>query len=278
MAICNALSAGLDKSCDSNSGGVNKVFIADFATLSPTISGGKITALSVSNPSTYVSTTATVNQTTSGFIRLITTVDVTGDQTSVFTTGRWFFFTYNVRAIDGVTITATSWSGLVLSSSYNAGTNTTTIVPDFAGFTPLSGQSADPAAPNTNQTVGIYAFFEFKTNKNVCSFAENVQADMANGTTFFAQTVNLVLSKRETIKRQALEKLIDGQKQLLMVVLDSNGIYWLFGQQEGVYVTAIEGGTGTAKADQNGYSITFTGNEPDQAYEIDYAALSPYLL
>lgn len=278
MAICNALTAGLAKSCDTNAGGVNRIFIGDFADLNPTISGGEITAIPQSNPTTTVSTAATVNMTTSGFVRVLTSVTIPGNLTSVFATGRWFYFTYNVRAIDGVTVTATKWSGFVLSSSYNAGANTTTIVPDFAGFAPLAGQAADPAPPNTNQTVSIYVFHEFQTNKNVCSFTESVQADMNNGTTFFNQVVTLVLSRRETTKRDAILKLVDGQKQLLLVVLDSNNNYWLFGLKEGAYVTAIEGGSGTAKSDQNGYTITFTAMEPIQAYEITPAALAPYLL
>lgn len=278
MAICNALTAGLDKSCDTNAGGVNKVFIADFTDLAPTISGGKITAIPPTNPNTLVTTSATVNSTTSGFIRTLTTVTIPGNQTSIFATGRWFYFTYNVRSIDGVTVTAAQWSGVVLVSTYDTVNNVTVITPDFGGFTPIVGQSADPAPPNTNQTVGIFVFHEFKTNKNVCSYTENIQTDMANGTTFFAQVVNLVLSKRETTKREAIIKLIDGQKQLLIVVLDTNGIYWLFGEKEGVYVTSIEGGSGTAKADMNGYTIAFTGNEVEQAYEIDYSAIQPYLL
>lgn len=278
MAICNALTTGLAKSCETNAGGVNKIFIADFTDLNPTITGGEITAIPPTNPNAIVSTVATVNTTTSGFVRILVSVTIPGDLTSVFTTGKWFYFTYNVMAIDGVTVTATYWSGLVLSSSYNAGTNTTTIVPDFVGFTPLVGQSSDPAPPNTNQTVSIYVFFEFQTNKNVCNFTESVAVDTNNGTTFFNQVVTLVLSRRETTKRTAIEKLVDGQKQLILVILDSNNNYWLFGLKEGAYVTAIEGGSGTAKADASGYSITFTAMEPIQAYEITAAALAPYLL
>ena len=278
MAICNALTAGLSKSCDTNVGGVNKIYIADFTDLSPNISGGEIISITPTGPNVVVSTTATVNITTTGFIRSLSSVTISGNQTSIFTTGRWFYFTYNVRAIDGITVVANSWSGLVLSSSYNAGANTTTIVPDFNGFIPLVGQSADPAPPNTNQTVSTYMFFEFKTNKNVCNFTESANVDMTNGSTFFNQVVTLVLSKRETTKRNAIKKLVDGQKQLVIVVLDSNGNYWLFGLLEGSYLTADEGGSGTAKADANGYTLTFTAMEVEQAYEITPAAITKYLL
>jgi hypothetical protein len=36
MAICNALTAGLSKSCDTNAGGINKIYIADFDNVSTT--------------------------------------------------------------------------------------------------------------------------------------------------------------------------------------------------------------------------------------------------
>ncbi len=278
MAICNALSAGLDKSCDRNAGGVNRLWVGDFTTFVPTITSGEITTLAPTDPNIVVSTTATINITTGAFVRNLASVSISGDHTSTFVAGRWFRFTYNVMNIDGVTVTATSWNGFVLSSSYNAGTNTTTITPDFAGFTPIIGQAADPAPPNTNQTVSTYGFFEVKTNKNVCNFTETVSVDMANGTTFFNQVVTMVLSRRETTKRTFIEKLVEGQKQLSVVVLDTNGIYWLFGLAEGSYVTGIEGGTGTAKADMNGYTVTFTSMEPEQAYELNVSAITPYLV
>lgn len=170
MAICNAISNGLSKSCDNNSGGVNKIYITDFE---------NVTA--------------------------ITTDAAGGGQT-----GDW---------IDSVT---------------------------------MSDQ-----------------FYEIQTNKNVCNFTESVAIDLNNGTTFFNQVVTVVLSRRETTKRDFIEKLVAGQKQLMLIVLDSNGNYWLFGQVEGSYVSAIEGGSGTAKADANGYTVTFTSMEADQAYQVD---------
>lgn len=117
-------------------------------------------------------------------------------------------------------------------------------------------------------------FYEIQTNKNVCNFTESVAIDMTNGTTFFNQVVSIVLSRRETTKRDFIEKLVAGQKQLAIIVLDSNGLYWLFGKDEGSYVTAIEGGSGTAKADANGYTLTLTAMEPDQAFQVDPTIIS----
>lgn len=176
MAICNALTGGLSKSCDTNAGGVNKIYVTDFANASETI--GAATSPQV---------------------------------------GNW---------IDVVTMT------------------------------------------------GSTKFWEIQTNKNVCNFTETVSIDMTNGTTFFNQVVTLELTRRETTKRTFIDQLIAGQKPLKLIVLDSNGNYWYFGISEGAYVTAIEGGSGTAKADKNGYTVTFTAMEPLQAYQVDPTAIS----
>lgn len=174
MSICNALTSGLSKSCSTNSGGVNRLWITDYA-----------------NVSAYTYATASGS------------------------TGQW---------VDTISMTSSFW--------------------------------------------------EFQTNKNVNNFTESVSIDMTAGTTFFNQVVTMVLTRRESAKRDAIEKLVDGQKQLLLIVLDSNGNYWLFGQDEGAYVTAIEGGSGTAKADANGYTVTFTAMEPQQAWQINPSAIS----
>jgi hypothetical protein len=83
-----------------------------------------------------------------------------------------------------------------------------------------------------------------------------------------------MLSRRDSAKRDAIEKLVAGQKQLMVIVLDSNGLYWLFGQLEGAYATEITGGSGIAKADKNGYAIKLTAQEPAQALVVDAAVIS----
>jgi hypothetical protein len=169
MAICNALTTGLNKSCDTNAGGLNKIYITDFENVaSHTVGAG--------------------------------------------TGGDW---------ITGITMT------------------------------------------------GATLFYEFQTNKNVCNFVETVAIDLVAGTTFFNQIVTVVLSRRETVKRNAIEELTAGQKQLCIIVLDSNGLYWFSGLDEGSYVSAIDGGSGTAKADANGYTITATAMENSQMYQVD---------
>lgn len=172
---CN-ISKGIALDCSNNTGGVAGLWIAPVSAIyslttnevdgSPASGDGTVTNIlsfdyDYSQFYTidyvgYQSTTATVNSVVSGFVRTLSTVQVPGNQTSLFASGKYLYFTYNVRNIDGVTVTATDWTGTVLVSTYDTVNNLTLITPDFSGFTPLVGQSADPAPPNTNQTILTY--------------------------------------------------------------------------------------------------------------------------
>lgn len=169
-------------------------------------------------------------------------------------------------------------NGLDKSCFNNAGGVNKIYIADFENVTAFTTGTA--SAPLIGDWIdgitmaGVTQFYEIKTNKNVCNFTEDAAIDMTNGTTFFNQVVNIVLSRRETTKRDFIEKLTAGQKQLVLIVLDSNGNYWYFGQVEGAYVTAITGGSGTAKADANGYTITLTAMEAEQAYQVDPTIIS----
>ena len=163
-------------------------------------------------------------------------------------------------------------AGLTKSCETNSGGVKTIRIADFENVTAVTiGASTAPQVGDWVDaiTMATASFYKFETNKNVNLFQETVAIDMTAGTTFFNQVFTLVLSRRETTKRTAIDQLISGQKQLSLIIEDSNGNFWLSGLSEGSYVTAIDGGTGTAKADANGYTITFTAMEPLQAYGVD---------
>lgn len=125
---------------------------------------------------------------------------------------------------------------------------------------------------------GSSVFYSFEFNKNSSSYEETMTIDLVNGSTFFAQKVTLVLARREKIKAEAIKRLTAGQKELFVIVKDSNGLYWAFGKDEGCIVTEIVGGSGVAKGDANGYTITFTAEEPDNAPEVDGTIIAGLLV
>ena len=64
------------------------------------------------------------------------------------------------------------------------------------------------------------------------------------------------------------------QADLLIIVKDQNGKYWLLGQVNGMSMAASIAQTGTAYGDRNGYELNFEGAEPAPANEILYSAFS----
>lgn len=115
-------------------------------------------------------------------------------------------------------------------------------------------------------------FYEFAFNRNTSEFTENAVVNVENGSLFYDQTGTLVIPRREVAKRNALAMLMS--KDLLVIIQDQNGLYWLFGETNGVYVSELPSTSGKAKADGSSYTITFKGEEPAQAQEVDPSAVA----
>lgn len=115
-------------------------------------------------------------------------------------------------------------------------------------------------------------FYEFAFNKNTSSATENTSNDQVNGTRINTQTINLVIARRDRSKRNAIELLTRSLTKA--IVLDQNGIYWLYGFQNGLDVPEVADTTGVAKADLNGYTITLIGEEPVKAYTVDSSIIA----
>jgi len=109
----------------------------------------------------FTSNTATINTTALlGGTRDITTISLTGNYSSYITVGSYLYFTYN----DGFGVT--SWTGTLLSYSYNSGTNTTTITPDFGVSVPTIFGS--PSNTGRTITAGTSETYTVPTSKWYC--------------------------------------------------------------------------------------------------------------
>lgn len=115
-------------------------------------------------------------------------------------------------------------------------------------------------------------YYEFVFNRNTSSFTDTATVGIENGTLFYNQVVSLVIPRRDKTKRAALALLM--QKDLSVIVQDQNDKYWLLGKQNGLLVSEIVSGSGTAKTDLNGYTITLTGEEPEQAPEVSSSIIA----
>ena len=72
-------------------------------------------------------------------------------------------------------------------------------------------------------------FYQFDFRKTSGSNYEENQIDPTQGFDGFTQTVNLIMNRREVTKRNEIAILAEGFRDLDVIVLDNNGIYWYFG-------------------------------------------------
>lgn len=108
-------------------------------------------------------------------------------------------------------------------------------------------------------------FFEYELPQNSANATSPINGDRAVGSRFYTHTVNIKLPYMDTATRN--EILLLAKNTVMIIVLDQNGKYWLYGHNEtsaatsmGLEITEGTGQTGTASGDMNGFDLTFTGD------------------
>lgn len=113
---------------------------------------------------------------------------------------------------------------------------------------------------------GEEKFKAFHFARNTGSMTSTYTIDPATGVRYVTTELVLQFNRMETAKRVEMSAL--AQNELVLVVKDANGKYWLLGKDEPVMATAGEGVTGTARGDRNGYSITLQDTSLEMPYEV----------
>ena len=162
--------------------------------------------------------------------------------------------------------------GILKSCDFNSGGVEKIYIADFCKVSGYTEANSEITAITAGQD-----FYEFQFNRNTSSYSENTVINLEAGSTYYEQTITLVLNRRDKTKAEAIKELTAGQKQLFVIVKDSNGLYWALGKDSGAYVTEITGGSGIAKGDANGYNIVFTAEEADNAPEVDSTIIAALL-
>jgi hypothetical protein len=109
-------------------------------------------------------------------------------------------------------------------------------------------------------------FWTYKMEKENASFFDNIKTDPANGSKWNEQGGTAVIKQLTAANRNEFELL--AQNRVMIIYKDGNGLYWLLGETNGLDITSIDGGTGKAYNDLNGYTITFAGREPVSARQV----------
>lgn len=133
--------------------------------------------------------------------------------------------------------------------------------------------------PQTAGNQPAEAWVEFGFRKNTGEMTSEMTRN-DNGSFYFTNGANLVFAKQDQGKRLALQATAAGECS--MIILDSNGIYWLIGAENAVTASTLSATTGVAVGDANQYTITLSADEAympipldDDAKETIIQALTP---
>lgn len=102
------------------------------------------------------------------------------------------------------------------------------------------------------------SFYQYDV-KSASGLEQTINSSDDNGTTFYDQTLTLVLTKLDPATQVELNKLIATRPHVF--VQDNNGNYLAVGMTRGTTTTGTIS-TGVALGDLNGYSLTIMAQEP----------------
>ena len=111
-------------------------------------------------------------------------------------------------------------------------------------------------------------FKKFEFRRNTASMTSTLNVDAANGNSINTD-VSLSFLKQETAKRLAISALALGE--LVLLVVDANGLTWYLGREMPVSASAGGAESGTAFTDGNKYTITLQDVSSDFPYEVKTA-------
>jgi hypothetical protein len=129
---------------------------------------------------------------------------------------------------------------------------------------------------------GSGEFFKFELTRQTGDFTETINSNVENGTIYYEQVANAPFHKLQSATRNQVRVLAKNPN--LKVIVETNngsedgvGVFFLLGQTRGLSLSGGQGQTGTAFGDLNGYTLTFTGQEPEPASELSGSNLAGVL-
>ena len=145
----------------------------------------------------------------------------------------------------------------------------------LAQYSDVSEVTVDPESKMISSITNAGEWYEYQFRKATGSLTSTLNVDETAGTNYVSNELSLVFTKMETAKRIEIAALSIGQ--LCAIVLDSNGHYWFLGKDDYVSASAGAGNTGTAKGDQNAYTLTLSTDSDSYPYEIDPSKIETIL-
>jgi len=119
--------------------------------------------------------------------------------------------------------------------------------------------------------VATKKFFRYRLIAHTADGSQSMKMSRENGTIEVEQSVKFPINKMTVAVRNELMLL--AANRLLFVIVDENGLGWLFGKDFGLMGETFDAKTGVQLADRNGFELTFTGKEKALAMNVDAATL-----
>lgn len=128
-----------------------------------------------------------------------------------------------------------------------------------------SWESLDPAYSTGAVTFGSpsQVFYKYELDKEESSFNDDPTPGSNKGTLYYVPQITFILSKLDVAKRNEMQLLAKNRVVAIVETREATPKYWAIGVTNGLDLSAGTGASGTAAADLNGYTMTFTGMEPD---------------
>lgn len=162
--------------------------------------------------------------------------------------------------------------GISLNCENNIGGLTKLYLTDFDNVTAFTQSGGTVSSITMAATT---KFYEFEFNRNSATYTEDLVKSVEAGSALFEQTITVTIPKRDVTKRNTLALLT--QRDLAVIIKDSNGLYWYPGEIEGVYLSESTSTSGTAKADGSNYVLTLKGFEIERAAAVNPAIIAGLL-
>jgi len=162
--------------------------------------------------------------------------------------------------------------GITLDCENNIGGVTKVYLTDFDNVASITAAGGTVSAITMEQ--GEF-FYEFEFNRNSAEFTEDLVKSVEAGSALFEQTLVLTIPRRDVAKRNTLSLLT--QRDLAVILKDSNGFFWYPGEVEGMYLSESTSTTGLNKADGSNYVLTLKGFELERAPGVDGTIISGLL-
>ena len=113
---------------------------------------------------------------------------------------------------------------------------------------------------------GTSPWKKFVPRKESSNFTETMTGTPASGISSFAQVLTLVFAYNQTTKRNQLK--VMAQSEMKAIIVDRNGIAWLFGSKNGLDLTSGTAASGVANADANSMTVVLSSNEPEPMAQV----------